>query len=134
MSPRFNHSTLAGLIGREYFGENSGKSNGLGATNKSSSSSASIHSITPVFTRSLKVSSPALKPSRVRLVKTRFPSSNTNRGLKILPLSVLMNTSLFSESCLILTSGLILPERRRRLNWETNLLGLLCKPKISPLT
>ena len=116
ISPRFIHSTFAGLIGREYFGENSGKSNGLGAISKSSSSSASIHSTTPVLTKSLNESSPALKPSSVRFVSTKLPSSSTSKGLKILPLSVFMNTSLFSESCLILTSGLILPERRRRLN------------------
>ena len=34
----------------------------------------------------------------------------------------------------MLTSGLILPDLRLLLNWVTNLWGLLCSPKMSPLT
>ena len=62
------------------------------------------------------------------------PFSKTSNGRRILPLSVLIKTSLFSVSCLILTSDLILPDLLLFLILCTNFCGLLCSPKISPFT
>ena len=89
-SPKFVHSTFAGLIGRLFFGECAGRSNGLGAISKSSSSSASTHSTTPPETRSENVISPELSPSRCIFVIWRLPWSMIKSGRSIRPLSVLM--------------------------------------------
>ena len=133
-SPRFTQSTLEGFIGLPCLGETSGRSNGLAAMRRSSSSSASTHSTMPFDTRSLNVHSPDFSLSRSDVVSVRLPPSSMRRGLSILPLSVLMYMSRFAESCLRLTSGRILPCRLLRLNWVTSLLGSLCSPKMSPFT
>ena len=120
-SPMFNHSTLAGLIGRPCFGLVCGRSKGRGATKRSSSSSASTHSTTPSLTRSLKEIVRSFKPSRYSLDRTMLPPSKTKRGRRIRPLSVLMKISRLTASCRILTSERIRPLRRRRLKCSTSL-------------
>ena len=133
-SPMFSHCTLAGFRGRPCFGLICGRSNGRGATKRSSSSSASTHSTTPSLTRSLNDIERSFNPSKYSLDRTILPPSNTKSGRRIRPLSVLMNISRFTASWRILTSDRIRPLRRLRLKCSTSLCGFMCNPKISPFT